>query len=390
MWSNREHINSTINILLFLLAINFLHLGQLLLPIICLIIFIDSKLVFKVNNLLTFIILCLFGITFLCFSYRTGFYSTMGLCLPMAYYIGSNVKNHDEESIKNVVYLLTFGMALHLVFNFIFEAFIDGINLFNSVNHYDVWIKDYIPTTALATNLIFILSLIYYIAFREKNKTIKTIGLVLFSIVIFYNLALGRRTPLLMLGLCVTVSFVIDKTILNNKRINTSKILKIFGVCLLAIIIVVSIYEFNIFNCKEFINNLGIVKKFVQYGFDTGRLDIFFGALKLMPTHLWGNQEIHNILGIQVHDLWMDTFDYAGIIPFVLLIIHSIIFVLVFINLLKNRNISKDFKMFVVVLFFAVTIQLFLEPIMSGSSLFIIIVVLVEAILENKLIYESK
>ena len=70
MFSLKEHTDSTIIALLFLVAINFLHIGQLLLPIICLYIFIDSKCKIKVNNWFTFILLCLFGISFFVFSYK--------------------------------------------------------------------------------------------------------------------------------------------------------------------------------------------------------------------------------------------------------------------------------------------------------------------------------
>ncbi|MBQ2582778.1 MAG: hypothetical protein II577_02635, partial [Erysipelotrichaceae bacterium] len=92
IWSENKVINLAVNVLLFLIGINFLHYGQLILPVICLLLFIDNKLQFKVNSPMTFIVLCLFAISFYAFSYKMGFYSVMGFTLPMAYYIGSNIK----------------------------------------------------------------------------------------------------------------------------------------------------------------------------------------------------------------------------------------------------------------------------------------------------------
>ena len=105
IWSDNKYINLCINILLFMLGINFLHYGQLILPIICFLLFVDNKLKFKVNNPITFVVLCLFGISFYAFSYKLGFYSVMGFTCPMAYYIGSNMKHPSEDNIKKEGFL---------------------------------------------------------------------------------------------------------------------------------------------------------------------------------------------------------------------------------------------------------------------------------------------
>ena len=138
MWSIKKDVDDTIIVLLFLTAINFLHLGQLILPLICIYVFISNGYKFKVNNIVTFLLLCLFGITFFVFSYKLGFYSIMGFCFPMTYYIGSNIKKTDEKNVKRIIYLIAFSMALHICLNFVVDVVVDGADFFNSINHYDV------------------------------------------------------------------------------------------------------------------------------------------------------------------------------------------------------------------------------------------------------------
>ena len=121
IWSENKYINLTINVLLFLLGINFMHIGQLFLPIVCFLIFVDRKFRFKVNDPKIFIILCLFAIGFYAFSYQLGFYCVMGFTLPMAYYIGSNMYEPDEDKIRKIIYLFALAMGLHVVLNSIFE-----------------------------------------------------------------------------------------------------------------------------------------------------------------------------------------------------------------------------------------------------------------------------
>lgn len=391
MWSNNKNIDSIINCLLFLLAINFLHLGQFALPIICLIIFVDNKFKFKVKNNINFIIILLFGISFLLFSYKLGFYSTMGLCLPMAYYIGSNIKQKSENSIKKLIYIFAFGMALHAILNMFADFLIAGVNSIGSSRHYDIWTGEKVPTTTTAVNFVFVIALSYYIILHETNKKYRYIGIFLFSSILIYDIALGRRTPLFMLVLCVLFSVAFEYLFIGNKKVLNKEVIIYFSLFVLFTIVTVFIlYRYDILGFKEIALSLNIVKKFIEHGLDPGRFEIFVNAIKLMPEHLWGGQEIFSILGIQIHDLWMDTYDYAGIIPFVLLTAHSLIFLVDFIKIIKNKHISNDFKLFISSLFFAITIQLFLEPVMTGSSLFIIIVIIIEASLEKAFVYGKK
>ena len=129
MWSNNKKVDTLVNILIFLVAINFFHYGQFILPVICLILFVDRKFTFKVNNIKVFILLCLFGIAFCLFSYKLGFYCVMGFCLPMSYYIGSNIVNPNEENIKKLIYIIAFGMASHIILNMVYSYSIKGEDL---------------------------------------------------------------------------------------------------------------------------------------------------------------------------------------------------------------------------------------------------------------------
>ncbi|MBR4422507.1 MAG: hypothetical protein IKS69_08235, partial [Erysipelotrichaceae bacterium] len=120
IWSDNKYIDIIINVLLFLTGINFLHYGQLILPIICFILFIDRKLVFKVNSPLTFIVLCLFAVSFYAFS-KKDFYCVMGFTCPMAYYIGSNILYPTEKNLKKIIYLLALSMGFHVILSAIYE-----------------------------------------------------------------------------------------------------------------------------------------------------------------------------------------------------------------------------------------------------------------------------
>lgn len=384
IWSNNKYIELTINIMLFLLGINFMHLGQFFLPLICLLLFIDRKFKFKVNDIRVFIILCLFAISFFIFSYKLGLYAVMGFTLPMAYYIGSNMNEVNQKNIKYVIYILALGMATYLLINFAFELTQYPLkNLFGKVRRYDIWTRELIRPTIISVNAYLLISIFYYVIRFEKNRLIKLVSIILFVNVIVYNIALSRRTILLVIALSFVLCFILDilytKNIIFNKKIRRILLSSILLISILGF----SIIYFDLFGVWTIFKNTGLYDKIISYGIRSDRLDYLVQAIKLAPYHLWGGQEISNIIGIQIHDLWSDIFDYAGIIPWLLILTYSIKCISTFISCIKNKQINKNLKLMFINLFVVILISLMMEPAFTSTSIYVIIVVLLFTCLEK-------
>lgn len=383
IWSENKKVNIAVNILLFLMATNFFNYGQLLLPIICLILFIDNKYKFNVNNIRTFIILCLFGITFLAFSYELGLYSFIGLFLPMAYYIGSNIKKVNEENIKHLIYLLTLGMGTHVLLNFGTDLFQRGPQCFKRNSHFDVWTQGEYPTTQTSILYIFIIGIVYYVLIYENNKRFRKILLSVFVLMMLYEVALGRRSPFLILIAAAYVAMLADMLIMKNRNKLMLTIIYISIACVIVVLLMIYLFKHGPYDVRMLIERISIFRKFTWFGFESGRLNIFGQAMKLAPYHMFGGKEISAIIEWDIHDLWFDTFDYAGIVPFVILVLHSVMSTFVFVKFYKNRSISREFKFFISTLFGCIIFQMCIEPIMTGASIFLLSSVIVFALLER-------
>ena len=383
MWSNRKYIDIILNVLLFLVSIHFLHYGQILLPIMCLILFIDNGFNFRVNDLKTFIILSLFGLSFLVFSYKNSLYCVMGLFCPMAYYIGSNLKEKSISNIKKIIYIITFAMGVHVLLNAAGDYIRLGPAFFTSYSHHDIWTQESVSATATAVNYTMIIGVIFYILFYEKNKTYKILGTCLFVLLMTYNFILGRRTPVLMLGISFGIFIIGDYLIFKNKNIS-SKVFKIMLFVLLGLFVfVVLAFGFNLFGLKGNVTHIRLIDKFLWQGLDAQRIQLFIKAIKLAPYHLWGNQEISSILEIQVHDLWMDTFDFAGIITVLILLAYTVIVIRNFFKVIEEDNIDSRFRLLILNLFSCILMQMLLEPVMSGSPIFLLTTIIIATTLER-------
>lgn len=381
MWSENKKIDLVIEVLLYLTAINFFHAGQIFVPIICLIILIDNHFSFYVNNMKTFIVLCLFGLSFLLFSYKLGPYCIVGLLCPMAYYIGSNIKEKSEESYKKALYTLMLGMCSLVVLDFIGECFIFGPEVFTTRSHRDFWTKKSTPETQTVVNYTLLLGSVYYIMYYE-NKTKKKLLLSLFIFLMLYNIRLGRRSPILILFISIIISVLVDYFIQKNRTFNKKLVLGLSLLTIIAVAVFAVFFSLNIMNFQVYVLNMRIVQKIVLNGsWYTGRTEIFIESLKLFPNHLWGGQEVSSILGIQVHNLWFDAFDYAGIITFILLVYHTYLFISIFVKMIK-KDMSKELILLNLTLFSCILTQMLIEPIMTGSSIFLISVIILESSLE--------
>lgn len=384
IWSENKRINLIINILLFLLAINFMHYAQILVPIICLILFIDNKYKFKVNNKKIFIVLCLFGVSFLYFDRNESYFSFIGLFIPMAYYIGSNIIEPNENKIKYLIYIFTYGMTMHIVLNFACDFIIRGIECFSKNSHLDIWTLSNFPTTQTATNYMLIIGVMFYILVFEKNKKIKMSFIILSIISFIYLLALGRRTPFLLLIIVLFFSTIYYFTI--SKKINYKKILII--IIILIPFVVFTIWSFyahkeNIFYAKPELLKLSILRKIYSDGLDLGRIDILINTIKLAPSHLFGGREITTIIGYGPHELWLDIFDASGIIPYVLFVTYSINCLVNIVKVFINNRLTNQSKILFFGVFLSITIQFFLEPILSGSSTILLCCVILFSCFES-------
>ena len=104
-----------------------------------------------------------------------------------------------------------------------------------------------------------------------------------------------------------------------------------------------------------------------------------------MPKYLWGGQKISAELGIQVHELWIDIYDYAGIISYLLMIVYSLCYLGVMIKTIKQRDDVTNRNALFVGLFLCIGIQMFLEPVMTGESIFLIVSVIIGSMIESML-----
>ena len=377
--------NIILNICILLFGINFLYKCNYIVFGTFVLLVIFKKFKINLGNKFTLLILVLFSICW----YIFGGHEIAGVCLPICYLIGSNIDESDEKGITKFIILIAASLALYTTSFFINNGIINGFSSYNVETQYNIWNGNPLwPTNIMLYSSLFS-SICGYIVFYEKNKKMKILYFIILFINMFYALMLGRRTALLMVCLSMLISFIyimfFDKT--NNKK----KIVKISLVVLFIILIIclllVVCYIYNIFNFKNIVEETNLYIRYSDNIFkffnDAGRTKIRKKFLSYFWQYPWGGSKIHNFINNYAHDLWLDVYDVAGIITFIVMIVYTIVIFTNIVKLLLNKSLNMKFRLLLLSLFICIFVQFCIEPILEACRAYMFAVCMIFGSLER-------
>lgn len=330
-------------ILLFLFSLNIFNQSSLILAaVFILVVIYDREKLHIPANDNVFFVLVIFAAAFFLFSGQNGLSAGISaIGCPMAYYIGLRVQNKQmeisqaEKQLKSVTTLLVTGMTCHAVVNFLYELVrFGGIN--SGGTHYDFFsLGAKTSATGAATYLTLFAGVIFYLI-MESNSVKKWIaGILLIVIAFAYDMILGGRTFFALVGVSFALSMIVyiwgQKD--DIKKMKAIGKLILIALVLGAVAIVVYIrYQDTITRMFEStylfhrISYANIAQSQDLFSFfkSSDRGNVRDQYIALMFDYPWGGRKALSKVGFYAHELWLDVFDSAGIIPFVLIWIVTI------------------------------------------------------------------
>ena len=242
-----------------------------------------------------------------------------------------------------------------------------GISAFSNGQSYDAWSGSLSATTAIASYYFFLAATIPLLFMKAKWY-----HWLLFGVCLLHDVLVGGRT-FIVLVLIATV-FTIGFQILGGK-----KRLKAFIIYLLVLGIIAGIgiksFQNNYFGFRDIFKSSYMYHRFFadysKHGVgDTDRWDRKVIYLQNLFRYPFGGNHISNDLNIgYAHDIWLDTFDDAGLVPMLAMLVYTVFSVFRFFNYAKKHSTSFEEK----VLFFlfpAILMAAFLvEPILQGCPM---------------------
>lgn len=294
-------------------------------------------------------------------------------CYLIAYSLFSGIQYEKKTTIieKYIVYIAVF-MAAHSIVSFIDTTRKSGLKAFSSGRSVDFWSGTLSTATGQASYYFFIAAILPYILFSLKNSWRKYALLALYGVSLFHDIMLGGRT---FIGLSIIAIFIGGWISARYDPNRKKYMLSLVGIGVVVLVVLI-IYSRDGFGIKSAIEGSYFYHRFfaeTAYRQDVASSARWEDKLSYLQHFLeypfGGNHLLNEVVKNYSHELWLDTFDTVGWIPFALLWAYTILAfkrMIVFIHT-ENTAAMKVLIGSVTLVSFA---AFFMEPILVGCPMF--------------------
>ncbi len=316
-------------------------------------------------------LLMVLGFSFLFFG-KEDFSKITGLIkpfvFPVCYLMGKGIINKEkdvfsvdknESQFTKIIYIFVVGTIIHILLNLSL-----GIGSENR-NTIDFWAQGVISATGQTALFCLPIGIAcaWFCGDVKWNKKLLAVGILL--LILYYNLILAGRTALAMILFATLIALLfILKFGVGKKQAIKAVLFILFALCLLGVL-----YQYNIFGIKILFEKSNFYERFFgEWAIDfdeDSRIEMKLEHLRNMWGNFWGGSHSHAKFGY-AHDLFLDTYDYAGIIAFISLTLYVALSVRRMIKCILNRQLNLQFRLMILCIYVVLYMEFCIEPILIG------------------------
>ena len=352
--------------LLLLAAINIYKIENYLFFAICaLLLFLKPRFVLSQK------VIAVFLFSFVLMVFRRQSHGTLGtlistfiflVCFIIGYCLTERQKEIGRQSyvFLTMAVILSAGNLLHLVINVVTNLDSTDRNLI------DIWTGSIRSATSQSGLALGAVTVSVAILFADVKKRHKVLAIAMLTVALWCNLYLAGRTLLVILLLCFAAALVYRMHISPGGRF------RIAAWAVVIIAAVVLVFTLDLFGIQEVVLNSNFYNRFFgDYSeeiSETGRWDRKWQYLQYVLDYPFGGRKIHTLVGGYAHDLYLDTYDEAGVLALVTILIVEVQSIRTVLKLLKQEHISTTAKMLALCILTGYHLMFFVEPIIAGME----------------------
>ena len=263
-----------------------------------------------------------------------------------------------EAMVMKVILILAGGACAHYVLNMVTN--LDA----QDRNTIDFWTKSVMSATRQACLACMMVGVVAATLYSDRKRGWKWLAGAVLLVVIGYNLILAGRTLLvLMAGVLLLAGL---RWGITKKRLTWKHLF----LAALAIAGVVVLYQQDAFGIRTLVESSNFYQRFngkeTDWLLNSGRLE----RKRMYLDYLWdypmGGSNILNMTGEYAHDLYLDTYDQAGVFSLIAVAAYICASLCRFFKIMKEPAVSFDLKQLLLCLYAVINIQFWLEPILLG------------------------
>lgn len=356
--------------LVALFSINFLGYGSLIAVAGCILLLVFGKSI-KMPSSGLFLWFYLLSIAYPSCAIIFGEITNMTISLWLigfgvvsSYLLGTMASRlFPESSPSSFIILVSFCFAAHGLLNCVITL-LSGTG--GSGQCMDFWTKSYSAATAQAILFTPLVSIAWAILVARRKKALKVAALLLIVAALYYDFMLGGRSFFILLALSGLLLLAIKLCNVSNSVFGAIKsVLFIGALCFVAF----ALYQADFLSIKSSFETSYMAHRFSYQGVgDDDRAQRWLYYIEHLPEGVFGGNVIGSSSGYgYAHNLWLDTYDEAGLLPLLLLLLITVQSAA---KTIRVASRSNGFEQSVYLSFFIILmVQFFIEPVMQGSPL---------------------
>lgn len=286
---------------------------------------------------------------------------------PICFFCGYNFlrRKDDRESKEHALFalilILTLGALAHMALNAYISRGIEG-----NRNTDDFWSGEMRSATGQAGLGLLAVGISAGILFSDMRTRYKLAAAGAMIFVLWYDLVLAGRTLVLVAILSLAVSFLYRLFVIRKKNTKTLRAV------LISVAVIAIVYSTNLLGIRDTILESNLYQRFTgdyaQGITEDGRSDTKLKFLRYLLMYPFGGGNIRNIVGGYAHDLYLDTYDEAGVFAFFSIVVMIVQSLFVGYRFLRSPRFSHNIKLVVLCAFLCFHLYFFAEPIMAGAD----------------------
>lgn len=263
-----------------------------------------------------------------------------------------------ETVVSKVILLLAGGAFVHYLLNML-------INLdAQDRNTLDFWTRSVMSATMQACLACMMVGVVAAVLYSDHKLRRKLLAGGVLLLVIGYNLILAGRTLLVLMVGTILLAFL-HWSIVKKKTAWKAIIVGVF-VAAMAVLL----YRQDVFGIRSLVESSNFYRRFngdaMDQVLDGGRLERKRLYLQHLWDHPWGGSNILTLTGKYAHDLYLDTYDQAGVFSLIAIVAYILASLCRLWRVMKERAVSFSTKQLLLCMYVVINIQFWLEPILLG------------------------
>ncbi len=286
------------------------------------------------------------------------------------------------ETLMKALVFMAFGMVMHGIINLIYNIVIG--NDYHTGQVYDVFSRSISSATGQTTNFTMIVALAFWLVFIQRNVWLKIVSAVLYLIALYYDVSIGGRTFLVMSLFSIVFCSIAYLFFFFKDRNSYRKGIILILVLVIVFVFVIVAYNRNWFSIRSIFSSSYLNTR-LQRGSNVVNDQRFERKgiyLKHMGEFLWGGHALSQAYDISyAHDIWLDTYDEAGMIVFVTLLAYTVFSIIHFFKIAMVKMIDLKHRIVLINLMLIMMAQFFIEPIIKSVPIFFFLYLVIDGMI---------